>query len=292
MQLRKLAIAATLFLTVPHSASAADGADAREFAYKKTPEGELKLHVHYPPEWKSSDRRPAIVFFFGGGWTGGTVNQFLPQAKYLAERGLVTARADYRVRSRHNTTPDKCVEDAKSAVRWLRQHADELGVDPQRIIASGGSAGGHIAACTATLDAFEPSGEDSKFSCRPNLLVLFNPALDLTTVNRKITNAAGDDIAKAITPVLAVKKDTVPAIIFFGSNDRLIDGGKTWLARAKEVGCVAELHSADGQAHGFFNKPPWTESTLRQADLFLAKHGYLKGEPTIKVPAEALLKRE
>lgn len=291
MTFRAFAVA-TLLFTITHPAAAADPADAKEFVYKKTPEAELKLYVHYPPDWKSGDRRPAIVFFFGGGWTGGTVNQFLPQAKYLAERGLVTARADYRVRSRHKTTPDKCVEDAKSAVRWLRQHADELGIDPQRIIASGGSAGGHIAACTATLDAFEPAGEDSKISSKPNLLVLFNPALDLTTINRKISNAAGDDITKPLTPVFSVRKDTVPAIIFFGTNDRLIDGGQAWVARAKEAGCVAELHTAAGQAHGFFNKPPWMESTLRQADLFLVAHGYLKGEPTIKVTGEATLKRE
>src|SRR5262245_61387889 len=63
--------------------------DVREFVYKKTKQGELRIHVHYPPGWKKEDKRPAIVFFFGGGWNQGRVEQFEPQAKYLASRGMV-----------------------------------------------------------------------------------------------------------------------------------------------------------------------------------------------------------
>src|SRR5690349_2245960 len=85
------------------------------FTYKKTKQANLAIHVHYPPDWKKEDKRPAIVFFFGGGWTAGRIEQFEPQAKYLAGRGMVAARADYRVKSRHQVTPDACVEDAKSA---------------------------------------------------------------------------------------------------------------------------------------------------------------------------------
>src|SRR5262245_22375512 len=98
------------------------------FVFKKTPQADLKIHVHYPPGWAVKDKRPAIVFFFGGGWTGGNIEQFTPQAQYLAGRGMVTARADYRVKKRHDVTPDKCVEDCKSAVRWLHQNAAKLGI--------------------------------------------------------------------------------------------------------------------------------------------------------------------
>jgi acetyl esterase/lipase len=129
------------------------------FRYKKTKQGDLELHVHFPPDWKKGDQRAAIVFFFGGGWVGGTVNQFKPQAAYLAQRGLVAARADYRVKSRQGVSPATCVEDAKSAIRWIRQNAVQLGVDPHRIVAAGGSAGGHIAACSGCCPGLDGEGE-------------------------------------------------------------------------------------------------------------------------------------
>ena len=76
------------------------------------------------------------MFFFGGGWKNGSYLQFVAQSDYFASRGMVAASADYRIESIHHTTPDKCVEDAKSAVRYLRQHASELGLDPDKVVAS------------------------------------------------------------------------------------------------------------------------------------------------------------
>jgi acetyl esterase/lipase len=144
------AVAVALLLGLAASAFARDQAKetAKTFTFKKTTKADkitpvsLEMHVHFPTDWKKDDKRSAIVFFFGGGWTSGTVQQFEPQAAYLASRGMVAARAEYRVKSRHEVTPDACVEDAKSAVRWLRQNAALLGIDPDRIVASGGSAGG------------------------------------------------------------------------------------------------------------------------------------------------------
>src|SRR4051794_25900450 len=81
-----------------------------EHVYKTTPQGDLKLHFYLPADWKASDKRPVVVFFFGGGWKNGSYNQFTPQAEYFASRGLVAASADYRIESVHHTTPDKCVE--------------------------------------------------------------------------------------------------------------------------------------------------------------------------------------
>ena len=80
------------------AAQAAEQQDTKSFVYKKTKQADLELVVHYPPGWKDSDKRPAIVFFFGGGWTGGKLEQFEPQASHLARRGMVAARADYRVK--------------------------------------------------------------------------------------------------------------------------------------------------------------------------------------------------
>jgi len=156
----------------------------KEVVYKQVGDAALKLHVFLPEEHSTTDRRPAIVFFFGGGWMGGTPTQFYPHCEYLASRGMVAMSAAYRVKAEHGTEPRECVKDGKSAVRWIRVHAAELGIDPDRIAAGGGSAGGHVAASTGTNTAFEEDGEDRTVSYRPDALVLFNPVFRCTTSPR------------------------------------------------------------------------------------------------------------
>ncbi|HEY2572662.1 MAG TPA: alpha/beta hydrolase [Verrucomicrobiaceae bacterium] len=256
--------------------------------YKKTPQGELMLHFSFPVDWKPSDKRPAIVFFFGGGWKNGSYLQFVSHSDYFASRGMVTASADYRIESIHHTTPDKCVEDAKSAVRYLRQHASELGLDPAKVVASGGSAGGHIAACTALIEAFDADSDDKSISAVPNAMVLFNPALnvDELSVERKASSEE-QSRAEAITPNRFIKTGTPPAIMFFGTNDALKKGADGYLEKANPLGLRAELWTAEGQAHGFFNRAPWAQVTTIKADEFLTSLGFLKGEPTVQAPAGA-----
>jgi len=256
--------------------------------YKKTPQGELTLHFSLPVDWKSSDKRPAIVFFFGGGWKNGSHAQFVAHSDYFASRGMVAASADYRIESIHHTKPDKCVEDAKSAVRYLRQHASELGIDPEKIVASGGSAGGHIAACSALIDAFDAESDDKSISAKPNALVLFNPALNIDELVLKRDPAPEDKArAEAITPNRFIKAGTPPCIMFFGTADKLKAGADPYLAKAKPLGLRAELWTAEGQAHGFFNRAPWSQVTAKKADEFLVSLGYLRGEPAVVVPPGA-----
>jgi acetyl esterase/lipase len=275
--------AAVLTTLVPLAPARAEE-PVRTFTYKKTKQGDLVIHVHYPPDWKKEDRRPVIVFFFGGGWTNGDVKQFETQAAYLASRGMVAARADYRVKSRHNVTPDACVEDAKSAVRWLRQNAAMLGVDPDRVVASGGSAGGHIAACTA-CPGLDAEGEDTKISSRPNALVLYNPVVRFEGVAGMMDRIAGNEkLGKALSPVLHQAKDSPPALLLYGDQDNLLKQGEEYLENAKKVGQRAELFKAEGVGHGFFNRPPWRDRTTIRVDEFLASLDYLKGKPTLKAP--------
>lgn len=265
-----------------------------ERLYKTTPQGELKLHLSFPAEWKATDKRPAIVCFFGGGWKSGSYLQFVSLCDYLASRGMVTASADYRIESIHHTTPDKCVEDAKSAMRYMRGHAAELGIDPNRIVASGGSAGSHLAACTAVIEGFNAETDDKAISATPNAMVLFNPALNIAELMPATADAEKKAMAAAITPNSFLKAGTPPAIMFFGTADRLISGATQYLSKAGPLGLRAELWTAPDQAHGFFNRSPWTQVTAKKADEFLTSIGYLKGEPTVKVPegASALVKQE
>ena len=266
--------------------SAADGVKGEaskviESTYKTTPAKTLKVLTHFPDDWKPGDKRPAIIFFFGGGWVAGTPIAFERQATYLAQRGMVAVRADYTLKK----GPAVCVDDARDAIRWMRKHAKELGIDPDRIASSGGSAGGHLAACLGCC----PCPEKEEISSKANAMILFNPVLDMELLAK---NAKKFDLtestAQAISPQRHYTKADPPAIMFFGTADFLVSHGKSFLKKAKELGTRTELHLADKQPHGFFHKSPWYERTLLESDKFLVSIGYLKGEPTLKVPNSEL----
>ncbi|TKJ37763.1 MAG: hypothetical protein CEE38_06755 [Planctomycetes bacterium B3_Pla] len=285
--MKRIAIVLTANLLVLLSGAilcAQETTNSKTVTYKTVGEKELKIHVHFPPDWKAGDRRSAIVFFFGGGWNSGTVGQFEFQAEYLAGRGMVAARADYRVKSRDGVTPDKCVEDARSAVRWMRKNSKRLGIDPKKLIASGGSAGGHLAACTMIAESVEAEGDDLAISTVPQAMLLFNPVLSFE--NEQMLTRLGENkhLARKISPTSHLHKNAPPALILFGTNDRLKVFGDEYWKKAEEIGVRADKYIAEGQGHGFFNRPPWRERTLIAADKFLASLGFMEGEPTVTVP--------
>src|SRR5688572_5753595 len=143
---RLLSLAAILFGAV---AEAAGADDAQGVVYKQAGERALHLIIERPANWKAGANLPCIVFFFGGGWVRGSPNQFKPQSEHFASRGMVGIRVEYRTIPKGDSGPPVvCIQDAKSAMRFVRAHAPELGVDPARIAAAGGSAGGHLAAAT------------------------------------------------------------------------------------------------------------------------------------------------
>ncbi len=273
--------------------------DSERLIYKTVGDVELPLYVIKPDDWQASDSRPAIVFFFGGGWRGGHPTQFAPQARYLASRGMVAVCVEYRVDSRHEVKMADCVSDAKSAIRWVRGHARELGVDPDRIVSSGGSAGGHLAAAVGLLDDFDDPQDDLTVSCRPSAMVLFNATLDLTHEGYKISPDSEryqtrlkqmDGKAVEHSPGKHVRAGLPPCLILHGKDDKLVPYRQATDFRdaMMNVGNRCEVVGYEGYGHGFFNfhkddKMPYYD-TLKRTDEFLADLGYLEGAPTIEVP--------
>jgi len=274
--------------------------DARAEVYKTIGDTKMKLWIFEPEGHKNSDKRPAVVFFFGGGWRAGTPGQFEMQCKYLASRGMVAMTADYRVSSRNGTKATACVEDGKSAVRWIRKNARKLGVNPTKVAAGGGSAGGHVAAAIATVPGFE---KDDGTSSVPDALLLFNPAVILAEVPGKFEVTSekmasrreriGTD-PKKISPYHHLRKSLPPAIIFHGTNDDAVPFRTVQLyeKRARALGSACKLVAFDDKPHGFFNwgrfdNAPFRE-TMLASEQFLAKQGWIKGKSTIN----AFIKRQ
>lgn len=261
---------------------------ATEHLYKTVGDVALKL-------WELNDgrkdgaARPAIVFFFGGGWRSGSPAQFEPQARILAERGMVAFLADYRVLSRHGTRANTCVEDARDAIRFVRRNAAELGVDPERIASAGGSAGGHIAACLGVMSQDPESAVQA--------MALFNPACVLAPLDGVELGAAvqsdsfrdrmGVDPIE-LSPAHHVTRKAPPGIIFHGREDAVVDyaAAEAFASRMKEAGVRCVLHGYEGAGHGFFNygrKTPGQsrsafERTMEQLDEFLVELGWLEEE--------------
>lgn len=257
----------------------------KQIVYKSFDKDPLELNVFLPDGWKASDQRPAIVFFFGGGWVGGTPTQFYPHSRYLASRGMVAISAQYRTRNSHGTSPLECVADGKSAVRWMREHAAELGIDPERVAAGGGSAGGHVAATTGVIDGLEEDGEDMSVSSKPNALVLYNPATDLSGVQRL------GDRALEISPLQHVSKGDPPTIVFHSRDDQTVpyESAVAFCEAMNGAGNQCELVSFDGRPHGFFNYARSRvayKTTVWHMDRFLASLGYLDGKPTVGRPGD------
>ena len=249
--------------------------------YKKVGDRELKLYVYQPDGKKPETPLPAIVFFHGGGWVSGAPTQFLHHCEYLAKRGLVAIEADYRHLDKTTKEPPLiCVQDAKSAMRWVRSHAAELGIDPDRIASGGGSAGGHLAAFVGMVEGLDDPQDDTKVSAKSNAMVLFNPVFD-NGPGGWGTERVGNRYTE-FSPAHNISKDDPPAIVFLGSKDNLIPVKtlEAFKANMEKVGVRCETRIYEGQGHGFFNygksENKFYDATVKEMDAFLTSLGWLK----------------
>ncbi|NWG45967.1 MAG: alpha/beta hydrolase fold domain-containing protein [Alphaproteobacteria bacterium] len=285
-----LAIAATLAGPVrAQSQGERNPAPDARLTYATLADGaELQIWVYKPPGWSPSDRRAAILFFFGGGWSGGNPSQFAPHAKHFADRGMVAMAAEYRIRSKHNSTPIDSTKDARSAMRWVIAQAGELGVDPARIAAGGGSAGGHLAATLPTIRDVNNAGDDLSIDPRPAALVLFNPAANLTgdvaDLSDPSRHRSGLTVAEfaTIDPIRHLDARFPPCIVFHGTADETVtfDKAEAFVEAVNAAGGgPCRLVAFEGRGHGFFNSSRGADdfgTTLRLSDDFLVEQGLLE----------------
>jgi acetyl esterase/lipase len=276
-----------MFLLLAAQAVGAAEPVGEEHVYKTVGDRELRLYVNKPDGWRAGDSRPAIVFFHGGGWVGGTPGQFTEHSKYLVTRGMVCVQVEYRLLERSgNEPPLTCVQDAKSAMRWVRVRAGELGIDPQRIASAGGSSGGHLASFVGMVEGLDDPHDDLSVSAKSNAMLLFNPVFD---------NGPGGfghqrvrDRFHEFSPFHNVSEDDPPAIVFLGTEDKLVPVKtvEQFAENMQAAGVRCEKMFFEGQPHGFFNfgrsGNRYYLETMSAADEFLHSLGWLEGPPTLQ----------
>ncbi|MCD6354434.1 MAG: alpha/beta hydrolase [Prolixibacteraceae bacterium] len=252
--------------------------------YKIVGGDSLKMTV-YKPLMAVEMPLPAIVFFFGGGWVSGTPDHFQMQATYLASRGVVAICPDYRTFKKNRTTPFECVKDARSAMRFVKINGTKMGIDTNKIVASGGSAGGHLAACTALINNINEETDNLKISPKPFALVLFNPVVDTGKKGYGQKKLAGREFK--ISPVHHITSGAPPTLIMHGKADTTVPYENVVRFRQvmKQEGNKCILAGYKKQNHGFFNfnkKPRYFKKTLKKTENFLTDYNLLKGTSWLK----------
>jgi acetyl esterase len=261
-----------------------DNVSFESHIYKTRGLKRLKLTVFQPADRVKDEKLPAILFFHGGGLRERIIWQFRPQSKYLVDRGMVAVVATYTVK-RNGRTIYESIADAKSAIRWVREHSGQLGIDENRIAAGGGSAGGYLAAASALVKDYDEENEDLSISSVPNALVLFNPRLVLPVIGappltkKEIRYNNGRDLKK-ISPVHNVSQGAPPTIIFQGTADKnvTIKEAQWFSEEMNNHGNSCEVFLYEGREHGFFLRYYGEEdfrSTMETTVKFFSKLGYI-----------------
>jgi acetyl esterase/lipase len=245
---------------------------SRQIVYKKIGDAELQLHIFEPQGFKTTDRRACFLAIHGGGWNGGEPRVMYPLADHFARLGMVGISVQYRLYNpKAQVTVFDCVKDGRSAVRYVRSHAAELGIDPQKIVVAGGSAGGHVAASTALFEGLDEAGEDTSVSCLPNALVLNYAVIDTSTEG--YGNAKIGDRWHTLSPVHHVRAGLPPTLMFHGTGDTVtpFKGAKAFHEAMLKAGNRSELVIKEGGAHGYLmmTKDHYDEA-MKKTEEFLA----------------------
>ncbi len=252
----------------------------RGIRYGRAGHVRLKMDLYLPGDAAQADARPAVVLIHGGAWLFGTRYQLHWYGKRLARAGYVAASINYRMLPMYPFP--YCIHDCKAAVRWLRLHADEYGIDPDRIASFGNSAGGHLAALLATTrprDGLEGPLNPEASSAVQAAISMYG-AVDLTEYRqwrgRGISRRAasrfvayfvslskgrrpGANAWEAASPITYVHPGAAPMLFIHGTRDFLVDveQSKRFTERLRENGVPAELMSLHDRGHGFDFFDPW-----------------------------------
>ncbi|HDS03152.1 MAG TPA: alpha/beta hydrolase [Firmicutes bacterium] len=235
--------------------------------YKETGPFALEMHIFTPEEKSDAELRPVALFIHGGSWLEGKPDWDFPTCEFFASRGWVGLAIEYRIADRHGSLPLESLMDVKSAIRWIRQHAGDYHIDPDKILVTGKSAGAHLALAAALVDGRDEKSDDRSISARPNALNLISGVYDLTDGNwiRRALKRRGEsgDLVEEISPNQLPLKEMPPVLVIHGTEDNNVpfETAKTFVERMKEANQLCEFHPIEGAGHfmwyGQYGKHVW-----------------------------------
>ena len=231
---------------------------------------ELDIHLFLPDSNRTTESIPAVVYFHGGSWTQGKPDYFFEEGRGYADRGWAGVSVEYRIGGRHGTQPVHAVEDALAAIRWLRANADRLGIDPERILATGNSAGGHLALMTA----LHAEGDGA----RPGALMIVSGVYDLVDVPNAKWIARSAPAGTRVTDISPNHLDQIPlppTLLVHGSADMNCPyvTARSFYTAAKERGDAVDLYTVEGGEH-FIWFGPYGGEVARAKSRFIEALGW------------------
>lgn len=252
--------------------------DAVTYVYREVAPEPLRLHVFRPPGWKPADRRAGFVVFFGGDWKHGTPLQVASWTRWAAASlGMVGVAPDYRTAARHGTSPFESVDDARACLRWLQEHAAELGIDPRRIVVGGDSAGGLLALWTAIAHDPPRAEKRSAPHFKPAAIILTSAVSDTSQATGYTPERFGPP-PEAMSPVHQLDAAMPPVLIFHGDADRIVPHIESVRLRdaLRQSGNRCELVTVRGGTHNFgAEMPEWRDRIRTRIAEFLRERKLL-----------------
>jgi acetyl esterase len=281
--------------------------------YKTVAGKPLHLYVAWPGKQNNVKGRTAVVIIHGGGWTAGGADAFFLHALYFASRGAVAFSVEYRLVKAYGPTIENSVADCQSAIRYIRSHAQEWGIDPNKIVVMGDSAGGHLSACMGTVQGFDDPNDNLKVSAAPNMAILCNPLSDFTSssfikivvggealksrINPDTASLPKETLllARRLSPLYNVRKNQIRTLIMHGTDDTVISPlqSQALYNSMKKAGNSCELILLPGARHAFVctyyrASEKAVVDVIRQIDDYMCRNGFLQGKSNL-VPSVAEL---
>jgi acetyl esterase/lipase len=290
--MNKVTLLALLYLMIFQGVGLgqSEGISKEKRIYKTVQGTDLEVHIFYPEGMHDNGGSyPAIAFFHGGGWAGGDPSEFFEACDRYARKGMVTLSFQYRLSvnvdgsvPHPGITLVECVKDARSAMRWIREHAGELGVDPDRLAACGQSAGGQLALSTALAGHVNEYTDNLSVSPAPNALILYSS--NVNTLEAWADRLMGERREEiwSVSPHHNLKPGLPPAIEFHGEEDCMVP---IWVVRhfiqkAESMGNRIEFVPFEGRRHYLGDGDDrygryYDEGVLERTDRFLAELGWI-----------------